>query len=475
MLQLLNGEDAKVAPAVAEVLPALATLVDATVASLQAGGCVHYFGAGTSGRLAVLDAAELLPTFNAPEGLFTAHHAGGPAALLRAVENVEDDVEAGRAEAAGLRPGDIAVGLTASGRTPFVGGALAPGARAGRGHRPRDRQPAGRAGARRRPPARGQHRTGGHHRLHPAQGGHRPEARPQRLLDRGDDPPGAHLVQPHGRRGRHQRQAARPRAADPAGGERRRGGARRARRSSRPTASSSRPCSPCSRGSAPPSPARRSRSPTAPLPRPSRPSRTSTPIPPPRQENPHDHPIRMEARRHGHARQCPGPHRLRPLGRGLLRRRWQREQEDPDGVVVARGGRGRLQQDLRRLREVPRGHHRQLQAVQVDGVQQDPCHRPLRLGRPRHPAGALLRAAPDHRRVRRARAARRQGRPQRLGRHRAGQRQGQAGRQDLLGAARPPGHGHVLQQGPVREERPRASPPPGTSSWPPTPSSQRPG
>ena len=125
MLRLLNGEDAKVAPAVAEVLPALATLVDATVASLHAGGCVHYFGAGTSGRLAVLDAAELLPTFNAPEGLFTAHHAGGPAALLRAVENVEDDVEAGRAEAAGLRPGDIAVGLTASGRTPFVGGALA--------------------------------------------------------------------------------------------------------------------------------------------------------------------------------------------------------------------------------------------------------------------------------------------------------------------------------------------------------------
>ncbi|HEX5522610.1 MAG TPA: N-acetylmuramic acid 6-phosphate etherase [Pedococcus sp.] len=125
MLQLLNGEDAKVAPAVAEVLPALATLVDATVASLLAGGCVHYFGAGTSGRLAVLDAAELLPTFNAPDGLFTAHQAGGPAALLRAVENVEDDVEAGRAEAAGLRPGDIAVGLTASGRTPFVGGALA--------------------------------------------------------------------------------------------------------------------------------------------------------------------------------------------------------------------------------------------------------------------------------------------------------------------------------------------------------------
>ena len=125
VLSTLNAEDAKVAPAVATVLPALAALVDATVAAVRAGGVVHYFGAGTSGRLAVLDAAELLPTFNAPAGLVTAHHAGGPAALLRAVENVEDDVDLGRSEAAALRPGDIAIGLTASGRTPFVGGALA--------------------------------------------------------------------------------------------------------------------------------------------------------------------------------------------------------------------------------------------------------------------------------------------------------------------------------------------------------------
>lgn len=124
VLQVINGEDAKVAPAVAEVLPALAVLVDVAVASLRAGGSVHYFGAGTSGRLAVLDAAELLPTFNAPPGLFTAHHAGGPDALVRAVENVEDDADLGRAEAAALRRGDVAIGLTASGRTPFVGGAL---------------------------------------------------------------------------------------------------------------------------------------------------------------------------------------------------------------------------------------------------------------------------------------------------------------------------------------------------------------
>jgi N-acetylmuramic acid 6-phosphate etherase len=125
VLRLINIEDAKVAPAVAHMLPALARLVDAAVASIRAGGAVHYFGAGTSGRLAVLDAAELRPTFNSPPGLFVAHHAGGAEALLEAAEDVEDSADLGRAEAAGLVRGDIAIGLTASGRTPFVGGALA--------------------------------------------------------------------------------------------------------------------------------------------------------------------------------------------------------------------------------------------------------------------------------------------------------------------------------------------------------------
>ncbi|WP_020142468.1 N-acetylmuramic acid 6-phosphate etherase [Terracoccus sp. 273MFTsu3.1] len=125
ILRALNAEDATVAGAVGEVLPELALLVDRAVESLRAGGAVHYFGAGTSGRLAVLDAAELRPTFNAPAGLVVAHHAGGPGALLEAVENVEDDVDLGREEAGALRPGDIAIGLTASGRTPFVAGALA--------------------------------------------------------------------------------------------------------------------------------------------------------------------------------------------------------------------------------------------------------------------------------------------------------------------------------------------------------------
>ena len=85
---------------------------------------MHYFGAGTSGRLAVLDAAELLPTFHVPDGLVVAHHAGGMEALLRAVENVEDSEEGGAADAVGVTGQDLVIGLAASGSTPYVAGAL---------------------------------------------------------------------------------------------------------------------------------------------------------------------------------------------------------------------------------------------------------------------------------------------------------------------------------------------------------------
>ena len=124
ILTLMNEADSAVAGAVAAVLPKLAVLVDLAVAAIRAGGRVHYFGAGTSGRLAVLDAAELLPTFNVPDGLFVAHHAGGAPALLRAVENVEDDADQGAHDARDVRPVDVVIGLTASGRTPYVEGAL---------------------------------------------------------------------------------------------------------------------------------------------------------------------------------------------------------------------------------------------------------------------------------------------------------------------------------------------------------------
>ena len=124
LLRMLNEQDALVAPAVASVLPELAVVVDATATRLEAGGRVHYFGAGSSGRIGVLDAAEVAPTFGVGPGVFVAHHAGGADAVAVAAENAEDDEALGASAAAGLGPGDVAVGLTASGRTPFVAGAL---------------------------------------------------------------------------------------------------------------------------------------------------------------------------------------------------------------------------------------------------------------------------------------------------------------------------------------------------------------
>ncbi|MFF0264989.1 N-acetylmuramic acid 6-phosphate etherase [Kribbella sp. NPDC004536] len=124
ILQLVNNEDALVAGAVGAVIPELTKAVDAAVEAVRGGGRVHYFGAGTSGRLAVLDAAELLPTFHVPDGLVVAHHAGGMQALLRAVENVEDSEAGGASDAAAVTGQDLVVGLAASGSTPYVAGAL---------------------------------------------------------------------------------------------------------------------------------------------------------------------------------------------------------------------------------------------------------------------------------------------------------------------------------------------------------------
>ncbi|MBO2456751.1 N-acetylmuramic acid 6-phosphate etherase [Actinomadura violacea] len=123
VLHLINTEDATVPMVVAGVLPEVARLVDLAVDSLRAGGRVHYFGAGTSGRLAVIDAAELPPTFGI-WGRVVAHQAGGAGALSQAVAGVEDDMELGMRDAREVRPGDIAIGIAASGRTPYVIGAL---------------------------------------------------------------------------------------------------------------------------------------------------------------------------------------------------------------------------------------------------------------------------------------------------------------------------------------------------------------
>jgi N-acetylmuramic acid 6-phosphate etherase len=125
VVEMLNDEDARVPAAVAAVLPQLAALVDEAAARVAAGGRVHYFGAGTSGRLGVLDAAELLPTFGIGDDVVVAHQAGGPGALLRAVEDAEDADDG--SDALEVKEGDLVIGLTASGRTPYVGAALRAG------------------------------------------------------------------------------------------------------------------------------------------------------------------------------------------------------------------------------------------------------------------------------------------------------------------------------------------------------------
>lgn len=124
ILRRVNAEDGTVTAAVAAVLPRLAEAVELGVDSLERGATIHYFGAGTSGRIAAQDAAELPPTYGVPADWVVAHHAGGGDALSKALEGVEDDWEAGRVDAAGVTEGSLVVGLAASGRTPYVGGAL---------------------------------------------------------------------------------------------------------------------------------------------------------------------------------------------------------------------------------------------------------------------------------------------------------------------------------------------------------------
>jgi N-acetylmuramic acid 6-phosphate etherase len=131
VLRLLNEHDRVAVDAVDAILPQLGEVVDLAAERFRRGGTVHYFGAGTSGRLGVLDAAELMPTFNLEPGRVVAHIAGGPSAIVNAVEDAEDSEAEGRAAAAGLGPDDIAFGLAASGNTPYVGGALTAAREAG--------------------------------------------------------------------------------------------------------------------------------------------------------------------------------------------------------------------------------------------------------------------------------------------------------------------------------------------------------
>jgi N-acetylmuramic acid 6-phosphate etherase len=125
LVALLAREQAIAADVVARATPSIAFAVDAIVERLRAGGTLHYVGAGTSGRLAMLDAAECPPTFGTPPSLVVAHVAGGEPALVRAVEGAEDDAEAAIVEMrASVRAADAVVGISASGGAPFVVAAL---------------------------------------------------------------------------------------------------------------------------------------------------------------------------------------------------------------------------------------------------------------------------------------------------------------------------------------------------------------
>lgn len=126
ILNAINTEDQKVALAVARELPAIAALIDCVYRKLSAGGRLFYIGAGTSGRLGILDASECPPTYGVPSELVTGIIAGGDTAIRKAVEFAEDNTEQAIRDLKqqGLRERDVVVGISASGKTPYVLGGL---------------------------------------------------------------------------------------------------------------------------------------------------------------------------------------------------------------------------------------------------------------------------------------------------------------------------------------------------------------
>ena len=126
IITLMNREDSKIADAVAKEIPSIAKAVEFCIRSIENGGRIIYMGAGTSGRLAAIDAAECPPTFGVPEGLVTGLIAGGPSITISLSYDREDNPECGRQdlEEIKLRSCDTVIGLAASGRTPYVTGGL---------------------------------------------------------------------------------------------------------------------------------------------------------------------------------------------------------------------------------------------------------------------------------------------------------------------------------------------------------------
>ncbi|HEX4562490.1 MAG TPA: N-acetylmuramic acid 6-phosphate etherase [Gemmatimonadales bacterium] len=126
IVDLLNAEDASVAAVVHSQRTSLARAIDLVLAAFQAGGRLLYVGAGTSGRLGVLDASECPPTFGSAPSQVVGIIAGGPPALMKSAEGAEDDMEAGKAaiDGAAVDAKDVVIGIAASGTTPYVHAAL---------------------------------------------------------------------------------------------------------------------------------------------------------------------------------------------------------------------------------------------------------------------------------------------------------------------------------------------------------------
>jgi hypothetical protein len=188
MLRVINDEDATVAAAVREALPLIAEAVDAISARFHRGGRLFYVGAGTSGRLGVLDASECPPTFSVPPGLFVGLIAGGDGALRKSSEGSEDSPQAGAFDLKehAVTESDSVVGIAASGRTPYVLGALGRGR--GTRHRTRDR-------------------PGGSDRIDADEGRHGDEDGAQYAFDGRDDPARRCARQPDGERAAYECEA----------------------------------------------------------------------------------------------------------------------------------------------------------------------------------------------------------------------------------------------------------------------------
>ena len=214
-LRIINREDAKVAEAVEREIPAIARAVDAITGAIERGGRLFYLGAGTSGRLGVLDAAEIPPTFGAPPELVTGIIAGGEAAVSRATEASEDDPATGARDLtnSGFTARDILVGLAASGQTPYVLGAIAEARRLGA-------LTVGVSCTSDSELARGRYRhhaaggAGGDCRLDAPEGGNGAEVGPQHALHGGVYPVGLRLREPDGECAAEEQQARPSGAAD---------------------------------------------------------------------------------------------------------------------------------------------------------------------------------------------------------------------------------------------------------------------